>query len=175
MRQPCCHGRRPRWHPDAKAPLRKVKPVANRPPDPVRRNPADEARIDTPLQHEVLEQPADVVFGERGHDTGAQAEAPAQPACHVVLAAALPRLEPAGSANPPLARIEPEHDLAQRDEVVAALLRRPNREPAHRLTSVTRVAASRARRVIATKSRAAISSGATIQLPPTAATDGSAR
>ena len=42
-------------------------------------------------------------------------------------------LELAGGADAPLARIEAKHDLAERDEVVAALLGRPDRETAHRV------------------------------------------
>ena len=134
----------------AEAALGEVEPVAHRPADAVGRNPADEARVDPSLEHEVLEQPADLVVGERGHDAGAEAEAPPEPPRDVVLATALPRLEPAGGANPPLARIEAEHDLAERDEVVAALVRGANREPAgHRATSAASVAASRASWVMA--------------------------
>ena len=153
----------------------KFEPVADRPPDAVGRNPTDEARVDTSLEDEVLEQPADVVVGERGHDAGALAEAAAEPARDVVLAAALPRLEPASGADAPLAGIEAEHDLTEGDQVIAALGGRPDRQSGHRATPAARVNASRDSRVIAAKSRAAMRSGATIQLPPTAATDGSAR
>ena len=134
----------------AEAALGEVEPVAHRPSDAVGRNPADEARVDPSLEHEVLEQPADLVVGERGHDAGAEAEAAPEPPRDVVLATALPRLEPAGGANPPLARIEAQHDLAERDEVVAALVRGADREPAgHSATSAASVAASRASRVTA--------------------------
>ena len=78
-------------------------------------------RVDAALEDEVLDQPADVVVGERGHDRGAQPEAAAQAAGDVVLAAALPHPERARGADAPLARIEAQHDLAERDEVVAAL------------------------------------------------------
>ena len=120
---------------NAEAALGEVEAVAHRAADAVGGDPADEARVDASLEHEVLEQPADVVVGERGHDTRALTEAAAEPARDVVLASALPRPEPAGGANAPLARIEAEHDLAERHEVVAALARRANCEAAaHRAT-----------------------------------------
>ena len=95
------------------SPLRTARPAA------VRRHPADQRGVDAALEHEVLEQPADLVVGERGHDGRPQPEAAAQAAGHVVLAPALPDAEPPGGADPPLARIEPQHDLAERDEVEA--------------------------------------------------------
>ena len=49
--------------------------------------------VDAALQHQVLDEPADVVVGQRGDDRGAQAEAAAQAAGDVVFAAALPRAE----------------------------------------------------------------------------------
>ena len=136
-------------HPDgaahAETALGEVEPIAHRPADTVGRNPADEARVDASLEHEVLEQPADLVVGERRHDTGAEAETSPEPPGDVVLATAFPRLEPAGGTNPPLGRIEAEHDLAERDEVVAALVRGADREPAgHSAASPASVAASRA-------------------------------
>ena len=116
------------------SPLRTVRPMPSYGTQRMRR------RVDAALEDEVLEQPADLVVGERGHDRGAQAEAAPEPAGDVVLAAALPRLEPAGGADPPLARVEAEHDLAERDEVVAALVRGADREPAgHRATSAASV------------------------------------
>src|SRR4051794_3448403 len=160
---------------DAEASFREIEAVADRPPDTVRRNPADQARVDPALKHEILEQPADIVVGERCHDRRPLTEAPTEPPGDVVLTASLPRLEPAGGADAPLTRIEAQHDLAERDEVVPALARRANGEAAHCATSAARTSASRVSRVTAVKSRAAISSGATIQLPPTARTDGSAR
>ena len=74
-----------------------------------------------------------------------------------------------------LAGIEAEHDLAERDDVERTFLCRPDGQAAHGSSPLPRRTASRAKRVTVAKSRAAISSSATIQLPPTAATDGSAR
>ena len=60
---------------------------------------------------------ADLVVDEGGDDGGFQAEAFAEAAGGVVLAAALPDLELAGGADASLAGIEAEHDLAERDLV----------------------------------------------------------
>ena len=138
-------------------------------------HPADERRVDAALQDEVLEQPADLVVDERGDDGSAQPEAAPQPARDVVLAAALPDAERAGGAHPPLAGIQPEHDLAERDEVVAALVRRAER----RGRSRARPRDERDRLGGQPRDRVEVagstSCGATIQLPPTAATQGRAR
>ena len=77
-------------------------------------------RVDATLEDQVFEQPADVVVGERRDDGGSHAKAAAQAARDVVLATALPDPEAPGGADAPLARIEPEHYLAERHEVVAA-------------------------------------------------------
>jgi hypothetical protein len=57
----------------------------------------------------------DRVVGEGGDDGGAQAEAAAQAAGHVVFAAAFPGAEGAGGVDALLAGIEAQHDFAQRD------------------------------------------------------------
>jgi len=54
------------------------------------------------------------------HDGGFQAEAFAQAAGGVVLAAAFPDLEVAGGADAALAGIEAEHDFAEEDLVEGA-------------------------------------------------------
>ena len=73
---------------------------------------------------EVLDEVADLVVGQRGDHAGAQAEDLAHAAGHVVLTAALPRLEAAGGADPPLPRVEAQHHLAERDDVELALVGR---------------------------------------------------
>ena len=78
---------------DAEAALGEVEPVADAAADAVVGHPADVRDVDAALEHQVLDEPADRVVGERGDDRGAQAEAPAQPAGDVVLAAALPGAE----------------------------------------------------------------------------------
>ena len=115
----------------AEAALGEVEPVADGAADAVVGHPAHQRGVDAALEHEVLDQPADLVVGERGHDRGPQAEAAAQPAGDVVLAAALPGPEGAGGADAPLARVEPQHHLAERDEVEPALVGRPELERAH--------------------------------------------
>ncbi len=98
----------------AKAAFGEVQPVARPAPDTVERDPAHEAGIDATLEYQVLDQPPHVVLAQCGDDRGAQPEAAAQAAGHVVLAAALPYPELAGCAYAPLAGIEAEHHLAER-------------------------------------------------------------
>ena len=128
------------------------------------------------MEHEVLEQPADVVVDERGDDRGAQAEAAAQAARDVVLAAALPDAKRAGRAHASFAWIKAQHDLAERDEVVAARLGGPDRRarswPGLRGDENGLLGEARHGREIAVRRSSA---GATIQLPPTAATEGRRR
>ena len=107
---------------DAEAAFGEVQAVAHGAADAVVRYPAYERGVDAALEHEVLEQPADVVLDERGDDRGAHAEAPSQAACDVVFAAAFPDAKLAGGSNSPFAWVKPQHDLAERDEVVAACL-----------------------------------------------------
>ena len=93
----------------------KLSPLRTVAADAVVRDPAHERRVDAALEDEVLEQAADVVVGERGDDRGPQAEAAAQAARDVVLAAALPDAKRPGRADPALARVEAQHHLAERD------------------------------------------------------------
>ena len=84
-------------------------------------------------------------------------------------------LERAGVSDAPFAWIEAKHHLAERNEVEGAFLGWADRESAQGTAPSPRVTASRARRAMLSKSRAAIIDGATIQLPPTAATEGRLR
>src|SRR5581483_7568171 len=150
-------------------PLGEVEPVANLAANAVVGPPEEVCALDASLQHQVLDQPADRVVGERGDDARAQTEATAQPARDVVLAAAFPRAKRARGVDPRLARVEPEHHLAQRNEVVAALLARAQLD--HPAATV----AARARLVTSAKLRSATSVRSAIQLPPHASTCGTAR
>ena len=67
---------------------------------------------------------SDLVVGQGGDHTGAQAEDLAHPTGDVVLAAALPGLEPAGGTDAGVPRVEAQHHLAERDDVELALLGR---------------------------------------------------
>ena len=77
----------------AEAALGEVQPVADAAPDAVVFLPAQVRQVDAALEHQVLDQPADRVVGQRGDVRGAQAEAAAQAARDVVFAAAFPGLE----------------------------------------------------------------------------------
>ena len=70
----------------------KLRPLRTVAADAVVLHPAH-ALLDAALQHQVLDEAADRVVGERRDDGGRQAEAAPQPARDVVLAAALPGLE----------------------------------------------------------------------------------
>ena len=116
---------------DAEATLREVQRVAHGSADAVVGQPAHEARVDAPLQDEILEKEADVIGRERRDHCRSHTEASAQAAGDVVLAAALPHPERSRGSHAVLARIEPQHDLAEGDEVIAAVDGLTNRESGH--------------------------------------------
>ena len=62
-----------------------------------------------------------------------QAEAAAQAAGDVVFAAAFPDLELARRAHAPFARVQPQHDFPQRDQVVFARTIRFDVQHSHKL------------------------------------------
>src|SRR5690606_1299518 len=112
-----------------------------------------------------------------------------QPAGDVVLSAALPHPELPGGAHTPVARIEPQHHLAEAHRVIAALARiaygqrshvgslpvRPTSGQAEGALSAAIATASAVRLLMSSHRRSAMSLAATIQDPPTAATAGTAR
>src|SRR5690606_19008317 len=134
------------------SPLGEVQAVADRPAHAVVRRPPQEARVDAAGEDEVLDQATHLVVRERRDDGGAQAERAPQPARHVVLAAALPRAELARGADAPLARVEPQHDLAEGDGVVPALGGGADGQGAHAVSPVARATAWAVRVVIWAKS-----------------------
>jgi hypothetical protein len=74
-------------------------------------------RTPKPLEHEVFEEAADGVVGERGDDGGAEVEAAAEATGDVVFAATLPDAELAGVGDALVAGVETQHDFAEGDEV----------------------------------------------------------
>ena len=150
--------------------LGEVEPVPHLPADAVVRGPDHMRTLDAALVDQVLDQAADRVVGERRDDGRPEPEAPLEAAGDVVLAAPFPGTERARRRDPLLARVEPEHHLAERDEIEAALLGRPERQQ-----SAHRPLTARASRSISSNRPSRISSGRTIQLPPQATTDGTAR
>jgi hypothetical protein len=65
------------------------------------------------LEHEVFEETADGVVGERGDDGGLEAEATAEASGYVVFAASLPYVEAACGGYADVAWVEAEHDFAE--------------------------------------------------------------
>ena len=141
----------------------------------VGRLPDDVVEVRPTLQEEILQQPADLVVPDRGDQCDPVSEdAPECPA-DVVLAAALADPERPSGPDPPLTRVEPQHHLAERDDVEAAVARRPEGDGrAHELAR-PRCAAAYAAWVTVDQSRPAIAARGTIHDPPTAMTWGSAR
>ena len=78
-------------------------------------------RGDAALFDEVLHQFADLVVREGGDDRGVHSKALVQAADDIVLAAAFPCAEASCGADPALARIQAEHNLAQGNGVKFAV------------------------------------------------------
>ena len=102
--------------------LREVQPHPRVAPDAIEGHPLDESRVHPALQDEVLDQSPHLVFREGRDHGGALAEAPAQPARHVVFPAALPDLKLPRRADAAFARIEAKHDFPEGELVKGALL-----------------------------------------------------
>ena len=105
----------------AEAAFSEVEAVAHGAADAVVGDPLEQGGVDAALEDEVFDEAADGVLSERGSDGGAQAEAAAQAAGHVVLAAAFPNGEVAGGVDAALAGVEAQHDFAQTQRVPAAV------------------------------------------------------
>ena len=114
---------------DAGAALEEVDAVAGGAADAVVGEPTQMREVDAALEHEVFEQAADGVVGERRDDGGAQAEAAPEAAGDVVLAASFPDAEVTGVRDALLAGVEAQHDLAERDEVPARVFDRADGQP----------------------------------------------
>jgi len=117
---------------DAEAAFGEVEAVACGAADAVEGAPEDELGADASLEDAIFEEAADFVVHEGGADGGAESEAPAEAAGHVVFTAAFPDAEPAGGADPAFAGVESEHDFPEGDEVVGALCGRFEVQDAHR-------------------------------------------
>ncbi len=168
--------RGPESRPDAEAALDEIQAVADASPDAVVGEPCDVRGVDASLEDQVLEQAADRIVGERRDDRGTEPEAPPKPARDVVLAASLGDRKRARGRDATVARVEAEHDLAERHEVVAAVLCRSDREDAHAATATAASStASLARRSISSNRCSSRSFRSQIQVPPHASTDGTSR
>ena len=106
---------------DPEAALGEIETIADAPADAVIRPPLQKIGAYAPLHDEVFDQVADLVVDEGGDHGRLQTEAFSQAAGHVVLTAPFPGREAASGADAALARVEAEHDLAERDLVERAL------------------------------------------------------
>src|SRR5260221_13493681 len=105
----------------SKAAFGKVQTVSHLAANAVKIDPPDEFRINAPLQYEILKQTSDIIVGKRSADRGSESEASAQSSRHVILATALPDFEFARRTDAPFTRIKPQHDLAERNQIISAL------------------------------------------------------
>ena len=99
------------------ATLHKVQSVTHGAADTVKGNPSDQGSIYPALEDQVLQQVAHLVLSKGSDHAGAHTKATAQPAGYIILAAALPGAKGSGGLNPLLARVQAQHDLAQRNLV----------------------------------------------------------
>lgn len=109
-----------RWS-HAKSPLGEIQTVANGAAHAVVIDPTDQALVYATLVDEVLQQTPNGIVGECRNDGSVEAKATLQSASHVILASTLRNFKVACSPNPSVPRVEAKHDLAQTDEVPAAI------------------------------------------------------
>jgi hypothetical protein len=90
-----------------------VQPVANIAADAVVGHPLQERGIDASLKNKVLQQAADIVVGKRADQRCPHSKAAAQPAGHIVFAAAFPCAETSGGTDSSFARIQAKHHFTK--------------------------------------------------------------
>ena len=98
---------------DSEATLGEIESVADRAANAVIIAPLDEIGVHPPLINKVLDQPADLVVDKRTDKRRPLLKTLPQAAGDVVFASPFPGLEVPRGSDPPLARIEAEHDLAK--------------------------------------------------------------
>src|SRR6185503_2574882 len=98
-----------------------VETVANCASDAVEVNPLQVRLVHAALVDQILDQAAHGVVRQCSDDRGVHAKASLQAARDVVLTATLPNLEVTRGRNASLARIEPQHHLAEAHNVPATL------------------------------------------------------
>ena len=126
----------------AEAALGEVEAVSDRAADTVERSPFQMRSLDATLVDQVLDETPDRVVGERRDERRAHPEATLQPARDVVLASAFPGPERPRGRYPAVTWVEPQHDLAERDEVPSAVLLGAEGEPVH-VEAASRASAAR--------------------------------
>ena len=103
-----------------KAAFYEVKTVSHLAPDAVVLAPKDVARVNAALKHEILHKPTHGIVREGRDCSSLETKASPEAAHYIVFAAALPDFEITRRMDAPVARIEPEHDLAQRCRIPKA-------------------------------------------------------
>src|SRR6266478_3682539 len=114
--------------PDSKSSLREVEAIAHSASNAVIADPADQGLVDSSLMDQILQQPADGVVGECRHDRRLETEASLESARNVVFSPAFRHFKGARRPHPPVSRLEPQHHLAQADQVPPALFLRFDRQ-----------------------------------------------
>jgi len=135
----------PHRAPHAETALGEVQPVTHGAPHAVKRHPLDELGAHPALQDKILQQPPHVIIGKGGADGGPEAKAAPQPAHDVILAAAFPHFELPRRAHAPFARVQPQHDFTQRDQIVFARTFRFDIQDGHKLLITPDAAAESSR------------------------------
>src|SRR6267378_2608269 len=118
----------------AKAALRKIEAVTCRASHAIVFHPAHQRLVHPALVNQILKELSNRIRGEGRDYRGVQAKTSLQSARDVVFPSAFANFKGSRRRNAPLARIEPHHDLAQADQVPAAIFLRLDRQ-SHALTS----------------------------------------
>ncbi len=104
-----------------KSTLHKIEPIADRPPNPIKRHPLHMAHIHPALQHEIFHEPSNRIIRKRRHRRRPQPKTTPQPTHHIIFAAAFPHTKFPRRMNTTIPGIKPQHDLAQTRRIPLAV------------------------------------------------------
>src|SRR5208282_5745038 len=121
----------------AEAALGEIEAVASGVAYAIMLDPSDQRLVDAALVDEILKEPANGIIGEGGDDSGVQSETALESSSDVVFAAAFADFEGTRRGDTAVAWVKTEHDLAEADDVPAAIFLRFDRQ-AHVVTSTAR-------------------------------------
>src|SRR5258708_3029578 len=121
----------------AEATLCKIEAVARRAAHAIVFHPAHQRLVHPALVNEILKEPPDRIIAEPPTDPGVQPQPTLHPPSHLVFPRAFAHFKGSRRGDAPGARVEPHHDLAQTDQVPAAIFFWLDRQP-HAPTSAAR-------------------------------------
>src|SRR6185503_10240871 len=116
---------------NAETAFSKVETIANSPAYTVELHPLHVRLVHAALINQILDQAANRVISQRGHDRCVHAKAALQSASDVVLTTTFPNTKAARGGDTSFARIQTQHYLTKTHDVPATVCLRLHRQKAH--------------------------------------------